>query len=157
MKRKPTFFERLTGSVRIDDDFEQEPEHPHHQQFPHHPHQTPSYDSFVQEEELTIDIIQKPEEIVIRALVPGVNPDDIEINVTRDVVTIRGERSSEHESHDTDFFHRELHWGAFSRTIPLPDEVRPDDAYATEKHGVLHIHLPRFDKEKQTRIKVKSM
>jgi HSP20 family protein len=85
----------------------------------------------------------------------GVNPSDIEITVSRDTITIRGNRENSHEVRDNDFFHKELYWGSFSRTIMLPCEVESEEASAKEDHGLLTITLPKIDKHKQTKVKIK--
>ena len=92
---------------------------------------------------------------MIRALVAGVSPDDLDIAITRDMVTIRGSREEYQESANDDYYHRELFWGSFTRTLVLPEEVLIDEAEAQEKHGLLEIRLPKVDKGRSTRLKVK--
>lgn len=106
--------------------------------------------------ELAVDVYQNPDSIVIKALIAGVQPSSIDISLTREMVTISGTREEEHEVEDHDFFHRELFWGSFSRTIILPEEVDVDHAEASEKHGVLMIRLPKINKAKETKVKVRS-
>jgi HSP20 family molecular chaperone IbpA len=156
-KRKPSFFERLTGSVPADEyaeyddryEYEQEPAVPAQADRRILP-QAPT------DSELSVDVMQTGDEIVIRAVVAGVRPEDLDINITRDMVTIHGERTESTEAADEDYFHRELYWGSFSRTVVLPAEVEVEEAQAYEKHGILEIHLPKINREKQTRLKVKS-
>jgi HSP20 family protein len=88
-------------------------------------------------------------------MVAGVKPDDLDISITRDMITIKGKRETEREILDEDYFHRELYWGSFSRTIMLPAEIEVEEAEAVEKHGLLILKLPKIDKHKQTRLKVK--
>jgi len=109
-----------------------------------------------EEGELPIDMYQTGDKVVIRALIAGVSPDDLDIAITRDMVTIKGSREEDRESPDEDYYHRELYWGGFSRTILLPEEIRIDEAEAKEKHGLLEITLPKVDKERSTRLKVKT-
>jgi len=109
-----------------------------------------------EEGQLTVDVFNTPNEIVIKAIVAGVKPDDLDISITRDMVTIRGKREEQKEVEGEDYFYRELYWGAFSRTILLPQEIEVEEANASEKHGLLIIRLPKIDKEKQTKLKVKS-
>ncbi|MCA9364044.1 Hsp20/alpha crystallin family protein [Candidatus Kaiserbacteria bacterium] len=113
-------------------------------------------DHIEQEGELPVDMYQTDDAIVIRTLVAGVSPNDLEITITRDMVTLKGSREEIHESSDDDYFHRELFWGSFSRTILLPEEVMIDEADAHEKHGMLEIILPKLDKNRSTRLSVKS-
>lgn len=109
-----------------------------------------------QEGELPVDMYQTGDAIVIRALVAGVSPDDLDIAITRDMVTIKGKREEIQEAVDDDYYHRELFWGSFTRTLLLPEEVLIDEAEAQEKHGLLEIKLPKVDKDRSTRLKVKT-
>ena len=109
-----------------------------------------------QDGELPVDMYQTDDAITIRALVAGVSPNDLEISITRDMVTIRGVREEFQETHDDGYFHRELFWGSFSRTLVLPEEVAIDEAEAQEKHGLLEIRLPKLDKHRSTQLRVKS-
>ena len=157
MIKKPSFFQRLTGSVsmrayedEIDDDLDVDasPEDT----------ATDSWSAGAEMEpegELPIDMYQTPEHIVIRALIAGVSPDDLDIAITRDMVTIKGAREEGRETSDENYYHRELYWGGFSRTILLPEEIFIDEAEAKERHGLLEIILPKVDKDRSTRLKVK--
>ena len=109
-----------------------------------------------QEGELPVDMYQTGDAVVIRALVAGVSPEDLDIAITRDMVTIKGIREEQQEAPDDDYYHRELFWGSFSRTLLLPEEVLIDEAEAQEKHGLLEIRLPKVDKDRSARLKVKS-
>lgn len=109
-----------------------------------------------QEGELPVDMYQTGDAIVIRALVAGVSPDDLDIAITRDMVTIKGLREEYQEAADDDYYHRELFWGSFSRTLLLPEEILIDEAEAQEKHGLLEIRLPKLDKDRSTKLSVKS-
>lgn len=109
-----------------------------------------------QEGELPVDMYQTDDAIVIRALVAGVSPEHLDISITRDMVTIRGLREELQETHSDNYYHRELFWGSFSRTILLPEEVIIDEADAQEKHGFLEIRLPKLDKHRATQLKVRS-
>lgn len=133
---------------RVDEDeeaFDDESEWHGHQDGPEEP----------QEGELPVDMYQTGDSIVIRALVAGVSPDDLDIAITRDMVTIKGRREEIQEAADEDYFHRELFWGGFTRTILLPEEILIDEADAQEKHGLLEITLPKVDKQRSTKLKVK--
>lgn len=109
-----------------------------------------------QEGELPVDMYQTGDAVIIRALVAGVSPDDLDIAITRDMVTIKGIREEHQEAPDDDYYHRELFWGSFSRHLLLPEEVLIDEAEAQEKHGMLEIRLPKVDKDRSARLKVKS-
>ena len=98
---------------------------------------------------------QTPDTLVIKALVAGVKPDDLDVSITRDMVTIRGRREEIEEITDDNYFYRELYWGPFSRTILLPQEIEVEEAEALEKQGLLTITLPKIDRERQTKLKVR--
>jgi HSP20 family protein len=163
--KKPSFLERLTGSVNTDqyddvlgedhefgEDDEQEGAEMEEEESEWHGQDGPDEP---QEGELPVDMYQTGDAIVIRALVAGVSPNDLDIAITRDMVTIKGLREEYQESADDDYFHRELFWGSFSRTLLLPEEVLIDEAEAQEKHGLLEIRLPKVDKDRSARLKVK--
>ena len=110
-----------------------------------------------EEGQLAVDVYQTPGEIIVQTMVAGVRPEDLTINITRDMITIRGKREENRIITDDNYFSRELYWGSFSRTILLPQEVDPEEAEATEKHGLLTIRLPKIDKGKKTNLRVKSL
>ena len=109
-----------------------------------------------QDGELPVDMYQTDDEIIIRAIVAGVDPTDLEISITRDMVTVRGIREEYQEAQDDGYFHRELFWGSFSRTLLLPEEVAIDESEAQEKHGMLEIRMPKLDKHRSTQLRVKT-
>ena len=153
-KDNRSFFEKLTGAVRVNDDYEDDTPMPATQ------HQrNPDWLSEPQEEEgeLSVDVYQNPNEIIIKTMVAGVKPDDLDVSITRDMVTIKGKREVEKLVDDGDYLHKELYWGSFSRTIVLPQEIDVDTAEAVEKHGLLIIRLPKIDKERQAKLRVKSI
>ena len=106
------------------------------------------------EGQLTVDVYQTPEDIVVESTVAGVKPDEIDIDVTSESVTIRGERNHEHRIEENDYFYQECFWGRFSRSIILPQEVDPDRANSSLKNGVLTIKLPKVHRNKSRKLKV---
>jgi HSP20 family protein len=110
-----------------------------------------------QDGELTVDVYQTPEMIVIKSMIAGVRPEDLDISITRDSVTIHGKREEERVSREDDYIHRELYWGSFSRSIQLPEEIDVDEAEAIEKHGLLILKLPKLDIKRQSKLKVKTV
>jgi len=106
--------------------------------------------------ELAVDVYQTPTHIIIKAMIAGVRPEDLDVSITRDMVTLRGKREKHIEGNSGEFFFQELYWGSFSRTIVLPQEVEIEDAEASEKHGLLTIRLPKLDKGRQAKLKIKS-
>ncbi|MDO8518361.1 MAG: Hsp20/alpha crystallin family protein [bacterium] len=109
-----------------------------------------------QDGELAVDVHQTPTHIVIKAMIAGVRPEDLDIAITRDMVTLRGKRERHTEGGAGDFFFQELYWGSFARTVVLPQEVDIEGAEAHEKHGLLTIRLPKLDRSRQAKLKVKS-
>ena len=107
------------------------------------------------EGQLTIDVYQTEEEIIVESTIAGVEPDDIEIDATSDSVTIRGERQKSMDVTEADYFYQECFWGRFSRSVILPQEVDPDKAYSSLKNGVLTVHLPKINKDRARKISVK--
>ncbi len=165
--KKRSFLERLTGSIKLEDEEEDilEKEEKNSKKVSLHGKDIEGLgDNNEQEDweeeqeaELTVDLYQTPSEIIVQAMIAGVHPDNLAINITRDSITIYGKREENKSINREDYFLQELYWGAFSRTISLPDEVNPEEAEAIEKHGLLIIKLPKIDKNKETKLKVKSI
>ena len=151
MERKRSFFERITGAVRLEDDSDTAIETPGLKI----PTRQNVFEDSEEEAQLTVDVYHTPTEIIIKTMVAGVKPDDLDVSITRDSVTIRGKRSEDRTVSTEEYFHRELYWGAFARTISLPEEVDVDNAEAVEKHGMLILHLPKVDKNRQAKLRVK--
>lgn len=150
MQNKRSFFERLTGAVKLEDETPQDDE----TRLVAPKAKASLYDD---EEvgQLTVDVYQTPSEIVIKTMVAGVKPEDLDVAITRDSVTIKGKREEERTISTDDYYHQELYWGSFARTIVLPEEIDVDEAEAAEKYGLLILRLPKLDKNRQTRLKVK--
>lgn len=147
MTKKRSFFERLTGSVPVE-------------------HETgagtlklpnENWQEETEEGELAVDVYQTPSEVVIQTMVSGVKPEDLQVAITREMVTIKGRRELSREVSREDYFQKELYWGSFSRTILLPCEVEVEEAEAIEKHGLLTIRLPKIDRHREQNLKVKSL
>lgn len=161
---KPSFFSRLTGGdAEQYDDFLDDPR-AHHIAFstkgPERRASVPITETKPAVEdtegELAVDVYQTPEHIVVKALVAGVQPATIDISLTREMLTISGIRSDEREVEEDNYFQRELYWGSFSRTILLPEEIDVEGAEASEKHGILMIRLPKINKKRETKLKVRA-
>lgn len=173
-KDKRSFFERLTGTIKLEEEETSfpEPKHPVHKMelgkhgTAHaHPVAKATETGLLKdwneesssEGQLTVDVYQTPSEIVIKTIAAGVKPEDLDISITRDMVVIKGRREGDRTVNDDNYFYRELYWGTFSRTILLPQEVEPEEAEAIEKHGLLMIRLPKINKERQTKLRVKTV
>jgi len=106
--------------------------------------------------QLAVDVYQTKDEIVVKSTIAGVRPEDIDVAINNDMITIRGKREKDHEVTDDNYFYRECYWGGFSRSIILPCEVRADRIKASMKNGVLTVVLPKATKvNKVTVVKVK--
>lgn len=114
-------------------------------------------DVYVQEPEgqLAIDVYQTPDEIVVESTIAGVKGDNIDIDVTSERVTIRGERSKEESIQEGDYYYQECFWGKFSRSVILPQEIDPDRATSGLKNGVLTIRLPKLNRDRSRKVKVR--
>lgn len=151
-----SFFEKLTGSVKIVDT-----------------ETTLSQNTFAgeskakkdivqelgvntEEGQLTLDMWQTPDEIVVQTIIGGVKPEDLDVSISHDMVTIKGKREKAKEVSDKDHFYQELYWGSFSRSILLPQEIDSDESEASIKNGLLTIRLPKLDKAKIQKLKVKN-
>jgi len=107
-----------------------------------------------EEGQLTVDVYQTDDDIVIKSTIAGVTADDLDISITNDMVTIKGNRSSDEKIKQSDYYYRELYWGAFSRSIILPEEIDADNAKASMKNGVLTIRLPKLAKSRIKKVKI---
>ncbi len=108
-----------------------------------------------EEGELTVDIYDKGDTIVIQSTVAGVTPENLDISITSDTVTIRGRRERLEEVNDKNYYYKELFWGTFSRSVILPEEIDEEEAEATLKHGLLTIRLPKKKRGVVQKLKVK--
>lgn len=104
-----------------------------------------------------VDVAETDDGLTVTAELPGMEEKDIEVDLTNNILTVKGEKKSETEEKKADFHFRERSYGSFSRSIPLPFEVNPDAVEAGFAKGVLTITLPRPPESKRTtrRIKVK--
>jgi HSP20 family protein len=107
------------------------------------------------EGQLTVDVYQTPTDIVVESAIAGVAPDDIDVNVTADSIAIRGSRKREKTVHDEDYLYQECYWGKFGRSIILPQEVDPEGAVVKFKNGILTVTLPKANKKKIHKLKVR--
>lgn len=171
--KKKTFFERLSGGAPADeyDSFEEDfiPQTPARRVFP--PQQQSMaqaapmpqssvdhalFDDEPMEGQLPVDVYQTPGEIIIRTFIAGVRPDEMNVSISRDMVTIEGSREERSSVVENDYFHHELFWGSFARTILLPQEIDVENSSAGAKDGLLTIILPKLDKARQTKLRIKT-
>jgi HSP20 family protein len=102
------------------------------------------------------DMYQTDDDVVVKATMPGVRPEDLNIAVTGDLLTIRGEAKEESNSNGVNYHVRERRYGSFSRTLPLPTAVLADKAQADFENGILTLTLPKADEVKPKTITVKA-
>lgn len=181
--KKKSFFERLTGNLRFNENEEEDTEHttPAHTRRPLLSNIPPSPEpvtrelpltSSTQEDttpvshmqteeeevgELPVDVYETQNEIVIQTLIAGVLPENLSISITRDMVTISGKREANKAVPNGAYTIRELYWGSFERTVELPEEVEIDSSEAIERHGMLMIKMPKLDKRRKNVLKIKSI
>ena len=110
-----------------------------------------------EEGQLTIDVYQTPEEMVIKSTIAGVKSEDLDITIATDMVTIQGARKKDENVSPEDYYYQELYWGPFSRSVILPQEIDNDGAKASMKEGVLTIRLPKFERGKTKKLRINSV
>jgi HSP20 family protein len=103
-----------------------------------------------------VDVFDNDNEIVVRADIPGVEKDKIEISVTEDALTIKGCKEGSKEDKEKNYYRSERSYGCFQRAIGLPSEVEHDKINATYTDGVLEVKLPKAEKAKPKQISVKA-
>ena len=107
------------------------------------------------EGELAIDVYETDDDIVIQSTIGGIKPEDLDISVENDLVTIRGSRERSVEKEGKKYFYQECYWGSFMRQVILPEEVDGTRARATMKNGVLTLIMPKLHRKKKRKIMVK--
>jgi HSP20 family protein len=112
-------------------------------------------DEDYEEGQLSVDVYQTKDTIVIKSTIAGVKPENIDISINNDMVTIRGKREVEETVLEEDYFYQECYWGGFSRSIILPMEIVAEKVEASLKNGVLTVALPKAKRSKSVSIKVK--
>lgn len=105
---------------------------------------------------LALDVAEKEDAFIVRASLPGINPDDLEITLTDNVLTIKGDVQENKEFEDAQWHLRERRYGAFQRSITLPTPVNADAIEATYEDGVLSLNVPKVEEVKSKRIEVKA-
>ena len=181
MKEKKSFFERLTGSRNIPEgeSYREQSQPFNYQSQPPmgthsiQPQTSPQDDYAVEptapsapaeqdenwagdsEGQLTIDVYQTDNDIVIKSTIAGVKPEDLDVTINNDMVTIRGDRKNEEVVEGENYYYQECYWGTFSRSVILPIEVLADKSEAAMKNGILTIRLPKADTTKSKKIQVR--
>ena len=104
---------------------------------------------------LPLDVVEHEDEYLVKASLPGINPDDVNISVQENVVTIQGETKQEDENKEQRWHMRERRWGSFSRSFTLPAGVDANNVQAEYENGVLSLTLPKSQEAKPKRISIK--
>ena len=102
-----------------------------------------------------VDISENDSEVTVKAVLPGVKPEDVEITVSEGVLTVRGQTRQETSEEKENYYRREIRFGSFARSIPLPARVSQDQADAEFKDGMLLIRLPKAEESRPKSIRIK--
>jgi len=104
----------------------------------------------------SVEVADTKDAVVVKAQVPGVSQDQLQVSITNDTVTLKGDMKEEDKKEEKDYYRREIRYGAFTRTIPLPVAVQSEKATATLKDGVLEISIPKSEQAKVTTIPIQT-
>jgi HSP20 family protein len=105
---------------------------------------------------VALDVVESDDEYLIKASLPGINPDDLEITFSDNKLTIRGEVKEEEELDEAHYHLRERRYGTFTRSIKLPSGIESDKIEAKYDSGVLKLHLPKVEEVKPKKISIKT-
>lgn len=166
-KTKKSFFERITGAKKIENrEIEEMPviRQEEETEYIMHTNQAsalPREESWASsssgeaEGQLTIDVYQTEDSIVIKSTIAGVKPEDLDVSINNDMITIKGERKNDEDVNIENYYYQECYWGQFSRSVVLPVDVISEKSEASLKNGILTIKLPKADITKTKRIQVR--
>lgn len=115
---------------------------------------TNPWPSSEEEGELAVDLCENKDDLILQAVIGGVEISELDISITNDMITVRGERKRESKDKIEKVYYNECFWGPFSRSLILPQEINADKAKATIKNGMLTIHLPKLVKTKRKTLKI---
>lgn len=163
INERQSFFEKLTGAVSYDD----APIEQSSSQNDDVPSEeigepfsvdakTSSDEIHSDEGQLTIDVYQTPTHVVVQAPMAGVRPEDIDVSINNDMITIRGKRHQKNEVGDDNYYYRELFWGPFSRSVLMPDEIDSNRTEAAFKNGLLTVKMPKVNKDGVRQVKIQA-
>lgn len=176
-KIKRSFLERLTGAKTIETDiyetartertvqptvnfYEEEKAtemfvNPAPQQLPHEREDNYAANLDDSEGQLTIDVYQTETDVVIKSTIAGVKPEDLDVSINNDMLTIRGERKNDEQVPEGNYYYQECYWGTFSRSVILPIDVMSDKIEASMKNGILTVRMPKADSNRTKKIQVR--
>lgn len=147
-----SFFDKITGSSSDDSTFELDMDRKTSDEISEENMAWLEHEE--RETELSVDVCQDTDNIYVKAFVPGISGNELDIDISRDVVSIKGTVKEAYTVEEDDYFQRELSWGSFSRTILLPKEIDIEAATATSKNGLVVLKLPKVDKDRKTKLNV---
>ncbi|MDP3741065.1 MAG: Hsp20/alpha crystallin family protein [bacterium] len=153
------WIKKLMGSEFMDDSQEDVALAPNEELEETSPRQRMTQDSDEDDEndgQLAVDVYQDKDNVYLKSTIAGVKPEDLDISIGSNIVTIRGERQQEEEIKGADYIVQECYWGSFSRSMALPVEIDPDKAEADLKDGILTLTLPKASRAKTKKLKIKS-
>jgi HSP20 family protein len=104
---------------------------------------------------LAVDVVENKDDFIVKASVPGINPDDLDVSYVDDTLTVKGEIKSDNEIKENQYHLRERRYGTFTRSITLPVKVKGDAIEASYQNGVLSLRLPKAEEVKPKRISIK--
>lgn len=105
---------------------------------------------------LAVDMYETEDAVVVKSAIPGIKPEDIDISLTGDTLTIKGETKFEEEVNEENYVRREMRYGSFSRTLSVPASVVTDEAEAEFENGVLTLTLPKAEEVKPKAIQIRA-
>jgi HSP20 family protein len=170
-KIKKSFFERLTGARKMEEDIYETERviHPttnlyegkREEMIINAPIKSidrgeESYQNISDSEgQLTIDVYQTDNDIVIKSTIAGVKPEDLDVSINNDMLTIRGDRKQDELVPSENYYYQECYWGSFSRSVILPIDVIAEKIEASMKNGILTIRMPKADNTRTKKIQVR--
>lgn len=104
---------------------------------------------------LAVDVVENKDDFIVKASVPGINPDDLDISYSDDILTIKGEIKSDNEVKENQYHLRERRYGTFTRSVSLPTRIKGDAIEASYANGVVSLRLPKVEEVKPKRISIK--
>ncbi len=167
-KEKHSFLDKFTGSGSslpergqprqmeiYDEDVETEVQIPQRQEQQREEMWEEEASAVDEEGQLTIDVYQTDTDIVIKSTIAGVKPENLDVSISNDMITIKGARTQDNSIPEENYYYQECYWGSFSRSLVLPTDVLDEKIDATLKNGILTIKLPKADTTKTKKITVR--
>jgi HSP20 family protein len=157
-KTKQSFFDRIVGSGETNENKTSMPVFSREEESEMIMNTSPAKNddwSGDSEGQLTIDVYQTENEIVVKSTIAGVKPEDLDVAINNDMVTIKGERKNEEIVSSDNYYYQECYWGQFSRSVVLPVDIISEKAEASLKNGILTIRLPKAASNKVKKIQVR--